>query len=294
MKLLVRGGIVAGCGMAFFAVWLRAQSTDDRPRFEVTSVKRNLSGCMQGRGGGGTPPPGRLHATCIAVKDLIQAAYGTFANGGAPDPRMLQVLGAPEWIDTEMFDLEATPAGEASINQIYGPMLQTLLAERFGLRIHRETWELPVYVLSVDPAGPKLVATAPGACVQFDSSNPPTQPARGQAPVALCGRTSIKRAGTMLTIDAFGVSMAQFAGVTLSARAELDRPVLDRTQLTGIFDVHLAFTPDLAAARNGSEISGDAGASIFTALRELGLRLSPGRGPVEVLVVDRINHPTEN
>jgi uncharacterized protein (TIGR03435 family) len=294
VKLIVRAGIWAACGIASFAPRVRAQSNDNRPRFEVASVKRNLSGCPQGRGGAGAPDPGRLHATCTTVKDLIQAAYGTFANGPAPDPRMLQVLGAPDWIDAEMFDLDAKPAGPASIDQIYGPMLQTLLEERFSLRIHRETRELPVYLLSVDPAGAKLRASAPGSCVQFDPSNPPPQPVRGQPPVSLCGRTSIKRAGRTLTIDAFGVSMAKFAGVTLSARAELDRPVLDRTRLEGIFDVHLAFTPDPATAPPGSETPGDAGPSIFTGLRDLGLRLSPGKGPVEVLIVDGVSHPAEN
>jgi uncharacterized protein (TIGR03435 family) len=193
-----------------------------------------------------------------------------------------------------MFDVNAKPLGEASIAQMYGPMLQTLLEDRFGLRIHRERKELPVYVLTVAPGGPRLTATAPGTCVRFDPSNPPPQPRSGQAPVALCGRTSIKRNGPVLTIDAFGVQMAQFAGVTLSVRAELDRPVIDRTQLAGMFDIHLAFRPDLTAAQDGSAAPGDTGPSIFTALRELKLRLSPGKGPVEVLVVDRITQPSEN
>ena len=67
--------------IVYCAASLLAQTSDTRPRFDVTSVKRNLSGCAQGRGGGGAPQPGRLSVTCITVKDLIQAAYGTFANG---------------------------------------------------------------------------------------------------------------------------------------------------------------------------------------------------------------------
>jgi uncharacterized protein (TIGR03435 family) len=88
--------------------------------------------------------------------------------------------------------------------------------------------------------------------------------------------------------------MAQFAGITLSIRADLDRPVIDRTQLNGMFDIHLAFRPDLAAPQDASAGPDDTGPSIFTALRELGLKLSPGKGPVDVLVVDRISHPSEN
>lgn len=274
--------------MAYGAVLLPGQGADTRPRFEVISVRRNISGCSQGRGGRGAPPPGRLTVTCISAKDLIQAAYGTFANGPAPDPRMLQVIGAPEWIETEMFDIDAKPPGPASIDQIYGPMLQSLLEDRFGLRIHREKKELPVYLLTVAPGGARLSVTAPGTCTQFDPSNPPPQPQAGQTPAALCGRTSIKRNGAVLTIDAFGMQMARFAGVTLSVRADLDRPVIDRTQLDGMFDIHLAFRPDLAVAQD------DTGPSIFTALRELGLRLSPGKAPVEVLVVDRIGQPSQN
>jgi uncharacterized protein (TIGR03435 family) len=289
-SMSLAAGLIVCCGVS-----LRGQTSDTRPRFEVTVVKRNLSGCAQGRGGGATPSPGSLRVTCITVKDLIQSAYGTFANGPAPDPRMLQVVGAPQWIESEVFDVNARPSGQASLDQMYGPMLQTLLEDRFGLRIHRETREVPVYILTVDSGGPRLPATAPGTCAQFDPANPPPQPRNGQAPVALCGRTSIRRNGPVLTIDAFGVQMGRFAGITLSVRAELDRPVIDRTGLEGMFDVHLAFKPDLAAAaQDGSAAAGDAAPSIFTALRELGLKLSPGKGPVEVLVVDRISHPSGN
>src|SRR5689334_7509508 len=101
-----------------------AQSTDTRPRFEVASVKRNLSGCEHGRGGGaGSPPPGRLRVSCIAVKDLVQAAYGTFANGPAPATFVPDVVGAPDWIDTDLYDIEATGSGAPTIDRMYGPMM---------------------------------------------------------------------------------------------------------------------------------------------------------------------------
>jgi uncharacterized protein (TIGR03435 family) len=282
-------------GLIVCGISLRGQTSDSRPRFEVTAVRRNLSGCPQGRGSGGAPSPGGLRVTCITVRDLIQSAYGTFANGPVPDSRLLNVVGAPQWIESEMFDLDAKSSAKASIDQMYGPMLQTLLEDRFGLRIHRETREVPVYLLTVDAGVRRLRPTAPGTCVSFDPANPPAQPPGGQPPVALCGRTSIRRNGPVLTIDAFGIQMARFAGITLSVRAELDRPVIDRTRLDGMFDIHLAFRPDLAAApQDGNALLSDAGPSIFTALRELGLRLSPGKGPVEVLVVDRISHPSGN
>jgi uncharacterized protein (TIGR03435 family) len=196
-----------------------AQSRDARPHFQAISVKRNLSGCEHGRGG--PPVPGRLHAPCIAVKDLIQAAYGTFANGPTPGP-LLDVAGLPNWADTDLYDIDAVPPGPATIDQMYGPMMQTLLEERFGLRIRREARERSAYLLTVAPGGAKLKATAPGSCVTFDPAHPPEQPKNGQPPPKMCGRASYGRNWGRLTIDAFGVSMTQFAGVTL-ARAQLGR-----------------------------------------------------------------------
>jgi uncharacterized protein (TIGR03435 family) len=269
-----------------------AQSPDARPRFEVVSVKRNPSGCEHGRGGSGTPPPGRLRVSCIALKDLIQAAYGTFANGPTPAPFVPDVIGAPDWVDTDLYDLDALPAGPATIDRMYGPMMQTLLEERFGLRIRHEARQRSVYLLTVDPGGPKLNRTPPGSCVVFDPAHPPEQPRNGQPPPAVCGRGSYRRDGVSLSVDAHGVTMAQFAGGTLG-HAELGRPVIDRTGLAGQFDIHFEFRSDLATPLDGSEAQ-DSPGSIFSAMRELGLKLAAGKAPVDVLVVERINRPTEN
>jgi uncharacterized protein (TIGR03435 family) len=275
------------------ALTCSAQSTDTRPRFEVASVKRNVSGCEHGRGGGsGAPAPGRLRVSCIAVKDLVQAAYGTFANGPTPAAFVPEVVGAPDWIDTDLYDIEAVPSGSASIDRMYGPMMQRLLEERFGLRIRREARERSVYLLAVAPGGAKLKPTPPGSCVVFDPANPPEQPRAGQSPPALCGRGSYRREGVRLSVDAMGVTMAQFAGATLG-RAELGRPVIDRTGLAGRFDVHFGFRSDLAAPVDGSEPQ-DSPGSIFSAMKDLGLKLSAGKAPVDVLVVESVHRPTEN
>jgi uncharacterized protein (TIGR03435 family) len=271
---------------------MRAQSPAARPEFEVASVKLNTTGCANGRGGGGAPPSGRISVTCIAMKDLIQAAYGTFANGPNMNPGTLQVLGAPGWVDSDSYDIEAKPAGNATVDQMYGPMLQVLLEDRFKLKIHRETRELPVYVLTVAKSGNKLQASREGSCLSLDPSHPPTQPQPGQPPISFCGRTSIRRNGAKMTVDAFGIGMALFAGTTLSVRLDLDRPVIDKTGLQGIFDLHLEF-----GAPNSLPVgaAADMSPSIFTALQEqLGLKLSPDKGPVDVLVVDHVERPSEN
>ena len=270
-----------------------AQLPDPRPHFEVASVKRNLTGCAQGRGGGsGAPRPGRLRVSCIAVKDLIQAAYGAFANGPEPAPYLPDVVGAPDWIGTELYDLDAVPPGPATIDRMYGPMMQTLLEERFGLRIRREARERSVYLLTVSSGGAKLKPAPPGSCLVFDPAHPPEQPRNGQSPSALCGRASYRRDGPRLSVDAHGVTMAQFAGVTLG-RAELGRPVIDRTGLTERFDISFQFRSDLAAPLDGSEPQ-DSPGSIFSAMRELGLKLAAGKAAVDVLVVESIHRPTEN
>ena len=117
-------------------------------------MKPNRSGCDHGRGGGSAPSPGRLRLSCIAVKDLIQAAYGTF------------------------YDLDALPPG-LRLDRVYGPMMQTLLEERFGLRPRREARERSVYLLTVAPGGAMLMPTVPGSCVVIRS--------RASAGIALPG-----------------------------------------------------------------------------------------------------------
>jgi uncharacterized protein (TIGR03435 family) len=271
-----------------------------RPEFEVASVKVNTTGCANGRGGGrgGAPAPGRLSVQCITLRDLIQAAYGSFANGPNPNQRLPKVLGAPAWIESDTYDIEAKPSGAATISQMYGPMLQGLLEDRFKLKIHRETRELPVYALTIAKSGSRLRASKEGSCTPVDLSHLPLQ---GQPTPLFCGRTSFTRNGDTRNVDGFGLSMATFAGTTLSARLDLDRPVIDKTGLDGIFDIHLEFAADAPASGPAGTGPGapvppvDSGPSLFTALQEqLGLKLSPDRGPVDVLVVDRIERPSGN
>lgn len=270
---------------------MRGQSPASRAAFEVASVRLNTTGCANGRGGGGAPPSGRISVTCIALKDLIQAAYGTFANGPNMNPGTLQVLGAPGWVDSDSYDIQAKPAGNATIDQMYGPMLQVLLEDRFKLKIHRATREIPVYTLTVARGGSKLRASKEGSCTVFDPSHPPAQPEPGQPPPNLCGRGSIGRNGAGTTFDGFGMSIAVFAGATL-ARLGLDRPVIDQTGLQGIFDLHLEFDSPNALPDGAAP---DVSPSIFTAVQEqLGLKLSPDKGPVEVLVVDHVERPSGN
>jgi uncharacterized protein (TIGR03435 family) len=176
-------------------------------------------------------------------------------------------------------------------------MLQGLLEDRFKLKIHRETRELPVYALTIAKSGPRLRASKEGSCTPVDLSH---LTAQEQPAPLFCGGTSFTRNGDTRNVDGFGLSMATFAGTTLSARLDLDRPVIDKTGLDGMFDIHLEFAADAptsgpAGAGPGVVPTVDSGPSLFTALQEqLGLKLSPERGPVDVLVVDRIERPSGN
>jgi uncharacterized protein (TIGR03435 family) len=260
----------------------RAQTPIARPAFEVASIKPNPN-CAGGRGGNAPPEPGRLRVTCLPASALIEVAYGTFADGASRNPQQFRILGGPGWMDSDTFDITARALDNAAVAQMYGPMMQMLLEDRFRLRIHKEYKESPVYLLTEGKSGPRLKPTTEGSCAPIDLSRP-QQPERGQV---VCGAASIHGNDAMMLIDAHGVKLDVFGGRMLAN--SLDRPVIDKTGLTGMFDIHLEFSND---ARNSESSSAP---SIFTAVQEqLGLKLSPGTAPVEVLIVDHIEKPTEN
>jgi uncharacterized protein (TIGR03435 family) len=251
-----------------------------RPAFEAATVKPN-SNCSGGRGGGGggAPATGRLNVTCLAARDLIQIAYGMFADGMTQNPHRPQVLDGPGWIDSETFDIVAKAEDNAPVARMYGPMMQSLLEDRFALKIHKETRQLPVYTLTVAKNGAKLPATPEGSCTPLDLSHP------APAGALICGWGSVHMVKGNMVIDSHGSTVAKFAGSLVET---VNRPVIDRTDLTGLFDIHLEFAPDNAS-------SDATGAAIFTAIQDqLGLKLTAEKGPVEVLVIDHIERPSAN
>lgn len=242
--------------------------------FEVASVKPNTSG--GGSMSMGWQPGGGFRAVNSPLRSLIQTAF---------DVRDSELVGAPDWISSERFDVTAKAATELT-RETRSSALQALLRERFKLTAHRDTREVPVYLLvlarSDGRLGPGLRQSQIDCSPQARAARPPSVGAgAGQAagPVTRpeCGSFS---AGSTLT--AGGVMLAQLAG-SLSRQA--DRPVLDRTGLTGFFDVDLKWSNQTKAT--------DDGPSFFTAVQEqLGLRLEAGRGPQEILVIDSVERPT--
>jgi uncharacterized protein (TIGR03435 family) len=247
------------------------------PAFEVVSVKPDANPAAQI---GIRPVFGNRFSAAITVKLLIAVAYGERST--LPDH---QVVGAPSWAASDRYEINATFDGTTT-SAPGGPpdrlmsMVRRMLADRFKLRIHKETRQLPVYDLVVAAAagrlGPRLTKP-PGTCVRVIGALPPNFDFSTS-----CG---FKRVGPSL-ITAKSIDLDTLAE-ELSRRPDLGRQVRNRTGLTAEFDVELEYAP-LAAAGDPQ-----AGPGLTTALRDqLGLALRSTTGPVEVFVVDGLDRPT--
>jgi uncharacterized protein (TIGR03435 family) len=236
----------------------RAQNqpeTTSQPYFEVASIKpsntdpTSSSGISTGHG--------RLEARNVTLKRCIMGAYGVGPH---------QVLGGPDWLESNRFQISAAAGQPIDDDAVLMTMLQGLLAERFKLAVHREIKTIPAFVVEIAKNGPKLE--------------------RGDAGEARTN-TSTNKSG--VTIDAHHASMDSFAKI-LARRMEL--PVVNQTGLEGFFNLKLQWTPDVPHASDGGATEAP---SIFTAIQEqLGLRLRAEKAPVEILVIDHVEKPSEN
>lgn len=195
--------------------------------------------------------PGMLQMENVTLQDCVREAYGVTDY---------QISGE-KWLAPDRYDIVAKmPAGAAESQR--PAMLQTLLAERFKLAVHHGTKEMPVYLLTVAKSGPKIQA------VESHDDNIGSH------------------AGYM---NAEAITMTRLATFLSSARAQLERPVIDHTGLTGNFTFRLEWSP------NDKRAADTLGPSLVIALQEqLGLKLETGKAPVEILVVDRAEKPSEN
>ena len=239
--------------------------TTRRPEFAVVSVKPSQADCCTGYGIG----RGGSHGTHVTLQALIGLAYRV---------PPFQITGGAGWVTSDRFDVECKADDPNTDTDQLRLMLQSMLEDRFRLKLHRETKESAVYALVVSKGGPKIRSST-------DQSSPDdTGPARpGDGP----NHGGILLGNGMLIGNA--VMLSRFATVL---SPQLERTVIDRTGLTGRFDIQLHWSPDI----NGKppETTSDA-PSIFTAMQEqLGLKLESGKGPVELIVIDRAEKPAEN
>ena len=256
--------------------------------FEAASVKPNKSG--EPGSSIRRQPGGRLTATNMPLRALITFAYQL---------QPFQLVNDPSWIRDERFDIVAKMEGDpAPVAPGQGPdplmlAMRTLLAERFTLTTHRETREMDIYALVLarpdGKPGPALKPTTQDCeAMMAAARRGALPPPPGPNDQVVCGMR-----GTPGRIQAGGMPMVTFAN-NLSGRVQ--RTVLDRTGLTGAWDFEINFAPESGPipAAPGIELpAGDPTApSLFTAIQEqLGLKLQSTKGPVEVLVVDRIERP---
>ncbi len=299
--LLVVTAIVAIVSVAFPGggrLGAQAQSpASDGPSFEVASVKQNKSGDGFMRLGG---PPGRFNATNVPFRQLITFAYQI---------QPFQLEGGPGWVSSDRFDIVAkTDASLAPPTPgVPGPlqlMMRTLLADRFKLVVHNETKEQSIYALVLarpdGKLGSQLKISETDCAAIFAAARGRGGPPQGPPPMTPGGRP---QCGVMMRpggISAGGFPLSQLVA---SLSGNLQRVVLDRTGLTGNYDLELTWTPDQMPQQQGPRPPGAPelppidpnGPSLFTAVQEqLGLKLESTKGPVDVLVIDRAERPTDD
>ena len=205
------------------------------------------------------------------VKDLIALAYGLHAK---------QIVGAPDWFGTDLYDIEGKPDAEGIPNETQiRTMLQKLLAERFKLTFHHDKRELSVYVISVASGGPKITKS---------TSDPNALPTFG-----------FQGLGNLIVRN---MTMTGFA--TWMQSGVMDKPVVDQTELSGRYDFQLKWTPDesqFAQFRGTGTVvppptnDPNAPPSLYTAMQEqLGLKMGPAKFPDDVIVIDHVEKPSEN
>ncbi len=247
---------------------IKPMAADAHPEFEVVTIKP-----------GRPNTPGKMFRIAgthfgtvnMDLDDLMMFAYGVHIK---------QMMGAPDWADKDLFDIDGVPnvPGQANQEQMR-EMIQKLLADRFQLKIHHEIQELSVYAIRVANGGPKLTRSkeAPGGPSGFKF--------RGLGDLA-----------------AVNVTMTEFARGMQSSVT--DRPVEDQTGLTDHYDFTLVWTPDdsqfrqVGGAGAAAPVAGDnpnAPPSLYTAVQEqLGLKIEATRAPDDVIVIDHVEKPSAN
>ena len=283
-------GASLSIGAAFGAATPQSQEPTAPVTFEAASVKRNVNASAV-RGIRPVTPSG-IFVAVVTVDELIRVVYGN------PDQLFSsQVAGEPDWMRNDVFEITAKMQGPMS-EVPGGPplrlfaMVRHLLADRFKLQLRKETRQLPVYDLVLDRKdgrfGPGL-KSFDGTCAPQ-----PTVDASGRPDFSgMCGFSRY----TPTVITGRGMLMEQLA-VGLATWPDVQRVVRNLTGLDGRYEIKLEYTPTPQTARAlepSVNPPADSGSSLFTAIREqLGLKLSAGTGPVEVLVIERVEQPTSD
>jgi uncharacterized protein (TIGR03435 family) len=277
-----------------------------RMTFDIASVRQNTTAPASARSSSFPLGPGDVYvpnAGRFRAMNFPLVAYIEFAYKLTEDQNQFLLPQLPKWVTADRFDIQASVQGNPTKDQMR-LMMQSLLADRFKLAVHYETRRIPVYALLLDipgKLGPLLQQHAddsPCATTPWVPSPPPTAPAQPldtRFPGPCGGILNMPASVTgRVRVGARDVTMDLIANSMPGTEDEVDHPVLDRTGLTGMFDFAIEFTPKL-------DVRSDAGANSRTdstvpnfrqALKEqLGLKLEPQMGAMDVFVIDYVEQP---
>jgi uncharacterized protein (TIGR03435 family) len=265
--------------LVFAAVAYGQRPIPKNNRYEVVSIRPGIRGARHGY----HPSAGEIRLDNISVQDLIGSAL-LIANE--------RMIGLPAWASSETFSLRARSVAPANPGEQWA-MWVPVLEDRFKLKYHREKRQAPVYELSLLASGIRFLEAVPGSCKPIDPNDPPRVEANARKPGDLrppgnCGMVLARQlpgGGVQLSVRSF--TMANLAAVLAHY---VDRPVVDRTGTARLYDVLMSFDNQ---APGFSDISSDL-PTIYDALKRAGLQLTRANGAVEVMVIDRLERPSEN
>lgn len=259
------------------------------PKFDLISIKscpepRQIPGVQYPARGHSSP--GNLRTDCVPLLDHnglgLMRAYAI--------DLFTPIDGAPSWVHSAFYDINAKADGNPSVATMRGPMMEALLEDRFKLKIHEEKIEGSVYFLTAARGGPKLKPFKEGSCTPYPTTRPvPPLPAGQQYCMTMIGLLPNKH----MHVEATGVTLDEFAKLL---RPVLGRPAINQTGISGKFDFYVEFSGEGTSLPGAAEASDPAGVPVvFTAIQEkLGLKLEAGKGPVNRLVIDHIERPAED
>jgi uncharacterized protein (TIGR03435 family) len=271
--------------LACVVVAIAGAQTQAPQRFDVASVKASPPLSPGGaRVVAGTVVGGQWVSQNAPLIDILRAVF--------PDYRLRGLIVAPDWVQRTRFDIDARTMGEPSRVQMI-EMMKQLLAERFALRVRTEPRQIEVRALTIARADGRLGGALRSSSVDCEAVA--AARAKGESPegpggLPLCIALSDERPNALIRVRGGGAQMVHLIAMIQGAVRE---PIVDRTGLTGRYDLDLEFNPELAGL--GPVPLDAVGSSLSTSLQEqLGLQLRPQTAPVTVLVVERVEMPTPN
>jgi uncharacterized protein (TIGR03435 family) len=310
MKMFMAGLSRVASGALAIAGILGAQApAKQKLAYEVTSVKPHAGDDFRIMINLGMSDGGRLNLSGVPLALVIQLAYSNGVMGGPLGPSNGTLAGLPGWAQTDRFDIEARPEpGFRPTQEQAREMMQSLLEERFTLKVHKETKDGPVYDLVVAKDGPKMKLSADQSpiVVAGSGANPGGPPPPPPPPPALGApfNPGAMPRGMMMNGPGLLRGTAQnAAGLARLLSSQAGRQVIDKTGLTGLYDFELRFAPSQpmqlppGALPPGVTLpeADPTAPSIFTAVQEqLGLKLESSKAPLESIVVDHVEKPTAN